>query len=150
MTATLRRLIRMVPGFEMAKGFVRDRLLADLMRRRRFADIYATNYWRNGESRSGLGSSLEQTEAVRAALPVLCGEFGITNAQRQAFCFYRRKMRPAHHAGDVMPRQRKAHRKMAADGACAEDANPHEGEVLFKSAETWMVLTWPRLEGCRV
>ena len=79
MTATLRRLIRMVPGFEMAKGFVRDRLLADLMRRRRFADIYATNYWRNGESRSGLGSSLEQTEAVRAALPVLCGEFGITS-----------------------------------------------------------------------
>ena len=32
---------------------------------------------------------------------------------------------PAHHAGDVMSRQRQPHRKMAADGARTENANPH-------------------------
>src|SRR6202158_1857727 len=36
-------------------------------------------------------------------------------------------MRPAHRAGYVMPGQRKPHRKMAADGARAEDANAHGG-----------------------
>src|ERR1700683_3686127 len=73
------QLIRSVPGYEIAKGFVRNRLLSGLVRKRRFSAIYATNYWRNGESRSGLGSSLAQTEAVRAALPTLCRDLGISS-----------------------------------------------------------------------
>jgi hypothetical protein len=72
-----RRLMRSIPGFEAAKGYVRDHLLSGLARKRRFSSIYATNYWRNSESRSGLGSSLEQTEAVRAALPMMCRDLGI-------------------------------------------------------------------------
>ena len=41
------------------------------------------------------------------------------------------KMRPAHHAGDVMACLGKADRKMAADGARAENADTHgvEGPV---------------------
>jgi hypothetical protein len=38
-------------------------------------------------------------------------------------------MRPAHHAGDVVAGARKPHRKMAADGARAENANPHDLNV---------------------
>jgi hypothetical protein len=34
-------------------------------------------------------------------------------------------MRPAHHAGHIMPGQRKPHRKMAADRASAEDTDSH-------------------------
>ncbi|HEY3638888.1 MAG TPA: class I SAM-dependent methyltransferase [Rhizomicrobium sp.] len=74
-----RGLIRKLPGLAAAKGFIRDRLLSDFARRRRFVSIYATNYWRNGESRSGLGSSLAQTEAVRAALPTVCRELGVSS-----------------------------------------------------------------------
>jgi hypothetical protein len=35
----------------------------------RFTRIYATNHWNNPESRSGEGSSLQNTESLRAALP---------------------------------------------------------------------------------
>ena len=39
--------------------------------------------------------------------------------------FDRRQMRPAHHAGDLMAGLRQPHRKMAADGARAENTDPH-------------------------
>jgi hypothetical protein len=41
-----------------------------------FTDIYRDNKWGNAESRSGSGSSLAQTEAVRQALPSLIEELG--------------------------------------------------------------------------
>lgn len=34
-----------------------------------FGEIYKTNRWQDADSRSGTGSNLDQTEAVRAALP---------------------------------------------------------------------------------
>jgi hypothetical protein len=40
------------------------------------------------------------------------------------------KMRPAHHAGNVMAGFRQPHRKMAADGAGAENTYPHRVEIL--------------------
>jgi hypothetical protein len=40
-----------------------------------FNEIYRENSWGDEESRSGYGSNLEQTEAVRAALPILLKEY---------------------------------------------------------------------------
>lgn len=42
-----------------------------------FTNIYQNNFWRGQESVSGEGSSLEQTAAIRAALPSLIQEFAI-------------------------------------------------------------------------
>ncbi len=75
--AALRKLVRAVPGAAMAERVVREHLLADLTRRRRFTDRYTRNYWRDPESRSGRGSSLAETEAIRAALPSLCRQLGV-------------------------------------------------------------------------
>ena len=52
-------------------------------------------------------------------------EFGVAGAQRQAVASHRLQMRPAHHAGHLVAGQRQPHRKMAADGARAENAYPH-------------------------
>lgn len=43
--------------------------LADLGLQERFARIYSTNLWSDPESRSGVGSTLDSTRVVRAALP---------------------------------------------------------------------------------
>src|SRR5258705_6222177 len=48
----------------------RARELADLGLQERFARIYSTNLWSDPESRSGVGSTLDSTRVVRAALPV--------------------------------------------------------------------------------
>lgn len=72
-----RRLARVVPGAGTIERVVRDRLLADLARRHRFADRYARNYWGDSESRSGRGSRLAETQALRAALPALCRDLGV-------------------------------------------------------------------------
>lgn len=58
---------------------VTERLFPGWARRRRFAHIHASNYWRGDESRSGRGSSLAATEAVRADLPGLIQELGIAS-----------------------------------------------------------------------
>ncbi len=42
-----------------------------------FTDIYTSNFWRNEETRSGVGSTLEYTENLRRQLPVLFKEYGI-------------------------------------------------------------------------
>ena len=42
-----------------------------------FTKIWEENLWRNGESASGSGSTLEETEAVRKLLPSLLREFEI-------------------------------------------------------------------------
>lgn len=55
---------------------MRDGLFPGTARRRRFEEYYASNYWRDQESRSGRGSNLAETHAVRAALPPLCRELG--------------------------------------------------------------------------
>lgn len=47
------------------------------MRRRVFSNLYRHNLWGNAESRSGHGSSLASTEAIRSALPGLLTRFGI-------------------------------------------------------------------------
>jgi SAM-dependent methyltransferase len=46
-------------------------------RRRRFVHIHDSNYWGGAESRSGRGSSLAATEALRAALPELIRDLGV-------------------------------------------------------------------------
>jgi hypothetical protein len=44
--------------------------LAELGLKERFERIYSTNLWSDPESRSGVGSALDSTRAVRAELPV--------------------------------------------------------------------------------
>lgn len=48
---------------------------ADLQRK--FSHIYFNNLFQGGESRSGAGSSMEQTTVIRRELPNLVQEFGI-------------------------------------------------------------------------
>lgn len=72
MSPGLRRAIQNLPLAGAAYRLLRDRLLAGIRRRRRFEAHYETNYWRDAASRSGPGSSLDQTEAIRRALPELC------------------------------------------------------------------------------
>ena len=57
-------------------------------------------------------------------------EFGISDTQRQPVGLHRIEVRAPHHAGDIMPCQREPHRKVAADGARTENANPHGWIVL--------------------
>jgi hypothetical protein len=45
--------------------------------KRVFLDIYSTNSWGGVESRSGSGSSLEQTKTIREQLPTLCKKLGV-------------------------------------------------------------------------
>ena len=42
-----------------------------------FASIWRNNYWGNGESLSGPGSTLEQTENLRQKMPAMFDEMGI-------------------------------------------------------------------------
>jgi SAM-dependent methyltransferase len=42
-----------------------------------FARIYRNDIWRDGESLSGWGSTLEETEVIRRELPVLLSRFGV-------------------------------------------------------------------------
>jgi hypothetical protein len=44
---------------------------------RRFRRIYRMNLWRGADSRSGPGSSLEETAVIRAELPRIIREFGV-------------------------------------------------------------------------
>lgn len=43
----------------------------------RFSKIYEMNYWRDGESASGTGSTISYTENIRATLPELFAKFEI-------------------------------------------------------------------------
>jgi SAM-dependent methyltransferase len=45
--------------------------------RRVFLDIYSKNSWGGAESRSGSGSSLEQTKTIREQLPTIVAKFGV-------------------------------------------------------------------------
>lgn len=42
-----------------------------------FSSIYRSNYWSDGESRSGPGSTLKFTEEIRKQLPLIIARFGI-------------------------------------------------------------------------
>lgn len=42
-----------------------------------FNDIYKRNFWEDAESRSGIGSNLEQTRTIREQLPVLTRDLAI-------------------------------------------------------------------------
>lgn len=61
--------------------YARNYLKAGKLRRANYSDIfdevYRQNYWGNQESRSGPGSNLNRTAAIRAQLPALCREYGI-------------------------------------------------------------------------
>jgi hypothetical protein len=77
MIPDIRSAAKRMPAVASAYRFVRDRLFATSARRRLFNRFYATNFWRNQASRSGHGSTLEQTEIVRRELPKLCRELGV-------------------------------------------------------------------------
>lgn len=62
-----RRLVRRT----LTKGLPTDSM------ERRFRRIHEMNLWRGAESRSGPGSSLEETTAIRAELPRLVRDLGV-------------------------------------------------------------------------
>jgi len=79
MFETLRRAARSIPGAAIAYRHLSDALFPDARRRQRFRHYYTTNYWRTTESRSGPGSTLDETSVVREVLPILCREFAIAS-----------------------------------------------------------------------
>src|SRR5439155_15299104 len=64
-------------------------------------------------------------------------EFGVTDTQRQAVRLHGFEMRPAHHAGYLVPGQRQPHRKMTANGARAENAYAHWNVVPVMGISGW-------------
>lgn len=51
----------------------------DEQREHRFTRIFRTNYWNSKESRSGRGSSMKATTAIRTGLQEVIDKFGITS-----------------------------------------------------------------------
>lgn len=64
------------PFHKLKKGAHAARM-ALLPREKIFTDIFQRNSWRDAESRSGTGSNLEATAAIRAALPGLIQKYDI-------------------------------------------------------------------------
>lgn len=75
-----RSLYLFVPGL-IAIGYsilIHADLNRSCFNRETFTCIYRINGWGDEESRSGPGSSMEQTEAIRTRLPDMLSTFGIT------------------------------------------------------------------------
>jgi SAM-dependent methyltransferase len=74
----LRTLVkRRMPGAAGFLGRIEDRLYRLRLGQRVFIDIYERNAWGGVESRSGSGSTLEQTKTIRAAIPQLLRDLGV-------------------------------------------------------------------------
>ena len=74
-------LAKRIPGLAFAYRKVTAMLGVGAGRRhirRVFGEIFQKNAWGSPVSLSGSGSSLEQTSVVRAELPALCAEFGVS------------------------------------------------------------------------
>lgn len=64
------------PFYKMWKALVVLRLMMR-SRAQTFTAIYQSNWWRDAESRSGTGSNLQATAAIRRQLPALLAEYEI-------------------------------------------------------------------------
>jgi len=74
----LKSLLRArMPGAVSGLLRIRDALYRRRVGRRVFIDIHERNAWKNVESKSGSGSTLEQTSAIRAAIPPLLRDLGV-------------------------------------------------------------------------
>ena len=74
----LRALVkRRMPRATDFLGRIEDRLYRLGLGQRVFNDIYERNAWGGVESRSGSGSTLEQTKTIRTALPQLLRDLGV-------------------------------------------------------------------------
>lgn len=72
--AALLDVLRARPGLRHAASRL---VFSALPRRARFRLIWALDLWGGGQSRSGRASSLDATQALRAALPSLLAELGV-------------------------------------------------------------------------
>jgi hypothetical protein len=78
--AGLKRITAWLKQHPSLYDLIRHRIYARIRssnRRRIFSNIYQSNSWDGEESRSGIGSSLAATEALRAALPRVVAEFKV-------------------------------------------------------------------------
>ena len=72
------RKVSQVPSLIIARArLCENALTGGRTLEERFSWIYEKNYWGNLESRSGNGSSLEYTEAIRARLPEILDKYSI-------------------------------------------------------------------------
>jgi len=78
---TIIKIIFKIFNFFSLKHYKRKKLEKNLFKiksiEERFNKIYSTNYWLDGESRSGKGSSLRSTENIRIHLPKIIERFKI-------------------------------------------------------------------------
>ncbi len=74
-------IIRNFPGIasfvRKIKYYYRSQQLSSLPIKNVFTEIYQKNSWGDGESRSGPGSNLRNTAAIRAALPGIIKDLGV-------------------------------------------------------------------------
>lgn len=61
----------------VGKWFLSGLMKSSSSSKKIFSEIYRDNYWGSTESRSGTGSTQEQTEVIRNELPGLVSELGI-------------------------------------------------------------------------
>lgn len=78
---TVIKIIFKIFNFFSFKHYKRNKFKKNLFKiksiEERFNKIYSTNYWSDGESRSGTGSSLSSTENIRIHLPKIIEKFKI-------------------------------------------------------------------------
>lgn len=108
----LKSLISLFPGgADLARRFSLYRRGRKLARiggtEERFTHIYERNKWKNVESRSGAGSTLEYTENIRREIPRLLRDFGIAtmlDAPCGDYHWFRHVDRPgvAYVGGDIV------------------------------------------------
>lgn len=71
---------KMLLGWSSARRYVKKayyRMKTPKSVRHKFSDVYKRNVWNNQESRSGVGSTLEQTAIIRIEIPRLLRELNV-------------------------------------------------------------------------
>ena len=73
-----KRLLKRLPGMHLIVNcLVNHRISRFKNNEELFSSYYLNNTWKNAESRSGEGSTVEYTRKIRAQLPVLMGNLGV-------------------------------------------------------------------------
>jgi hypothetical protein len=71
------KVLKHIPGVRAIFRFARQYRLKCSLPKKIFTEYYKKNTWKGGESRSGEGSSLKETETLRQALPALFNKYSI-------------------------------------------------------------------------
>ncbi len=80
MFSSIKDAVKIIPGVKWLLFQINNiRISRETDKEKLFTQYYEKNVWKNGESKSGEGSTIKYTENIRKELPVLFNEQGITS-----------------------------------------------------------------------